>query len=100
MVGRLGVVNGLVAYMIFSLILTILNFLFILFNHFMCVNNVLCPSHPHYLLLPLLLLLSPPLSSQQACPLFSYFLPVTLSWISAACVLRVGVIYWTTGHFP
>lgn len=73
MVGRLGVVNGLVAYMIFSLILTILNFLFILFNHFMCVNNVLCPSHPHYLLLPLLLLLSPPFLPNKPAPYFPTF---------------------------
>lgn len=46
----------------------------------MRVNNVLGPFPPHYLLSPLLLLLSPPpLSSQQAYPLFSYFLADFLS---------------------
>lgn len=39
----------------------------------MRVNNVLWPFHPHYLLSPLLLLLSPPFLPNKPAPYFPTF---------------------------
>lgn len=66
----------------------------------MRVNNVLWPFHPYYLLSPLLLLLSPPPFFPTSLPPIFLLSARGPELISVACVLRVGVIYWTTGHFP